>query len=42
MSIQKYIIREATSNEFKEIGKLLVNVYSQLDEFPSKTEQPNY
>jgi GNAT superfamily N-acetyltransferase len=42
MSIQKYIIREATSNEFKEIGKLMVNVYSQLDGFPSKTEQPNY
>jgi GNAT superfamily N-acetyltransferase len=42
MSIEKYIIKEAAPNEFKEIGKLMVNVYSKLDGFPSKTEQPNY
>ena len=42
MSNQKYIIREATSNEFNEIGNLMINVYAQLDGFPSKIEQPKY
>jgi len=38
----KYIIREANSTEFKEIGELMVHVYSQLEGFPTKFEQPNY
>jgi GNAT superfamily N-acetyltransferase len=39
---QKYIVREATLNEFPEIGELMVNVYSQLEGFPTKDEQPKY
>ena len=42
MNSQKYIIRDATPNEFPEIGKLMVKVYSQLAGFPTKNEQPNY
>lgn len=39
---KEYTIRNANSNEFEEIGKLMVNVYSQLDQFPKPTEQPAY
>ena len=42
MSKLKYIICEAKPNEFQEIGQLMVNVYSKLDGFPNKDEQPNY
>ena len=42
MNYQDYTIRDAYPNEFSEIGELMVNVYSQLDGFPSKNEQPNY
>jgi N-acetylglutamate synthase-like GNAT family acetyltransferase len=42
MNDQPYIIRNATPEEFFEIGKLMVNVYSQLEGFPKETEQPNY
>ena len=42
MNSQKYIIRDATANEFPEIGKLMVNVYSHLEGFPTKNEQPDY
>ena len=42
MQNQDYIIREATINEFPMIGELMVNVYSQLEGFPSKKEQPYY
>ena len=42
MNSQEYIVRDATLNEFPEIGKLMVNVYSQLEGFPTKNEQPNY
>jgi len=42
MSKQQYTIRNAKPEEFDEIGKLMVQVYSQLDGFPKKTEQPNY
>jgi GNAT superfamily N-acetyltransferase len=35
-------IRNAMPAEFSEIGKLLVEVYSQLDGFPKETEQPEY
>jgi len=42
MNSQEYIVRDATLNEFPEIGELMVNVYSQLEGFPTKKEQPNY
>ncbi|MBC8321286.1 MAG: GNAT family N-acetyltransferase [Bacteroidetes bacterium] len=42
MHDQKYIIREATPDEFRETGELMVNVYSQLDGFPTKSDQPDY
>jgi GNAT superfamily N-acetyltransferase len=35
-------IRNAHPEEFLEIGKLMVLVYSQLEGFPKETEQPNY
>lgn len=39
---QAYLIRKAQPEEFEEIGKLMVQVYSQLDGFPSALEQPEY
>ncbi len=42
MNSQEYIVREATLNEYPGIGKLMVNVYSQLEGFPTKIEQPKY
>ena len=30
------------TSEFEEIGKLLVQVYSQLEGFPKESEQPDY
>ncbi len=38
----EYKVRNARPNEFKEIGKLMVQVYSQLEGFPKEVEQPNY
>jgi len=35
-------VRNAKPSEFEEIGKLMVNVYSQLEGFPKEDEQPNY
>jgi GNAT superfamily N-acetyltransferase len=37
-----YTVRNATPDEFKQIGILLVTVYSQLDGFPKQSEQPDY
>ena len=42
MSKQEYIVRNAIPGEFEEIGKLMVQVYSQLEGFPKESEQPNY
>jgi len=42
MSNQVYQIRNAKPEEFTEIGKLMVQVYSQLEGFPKESEQPNY
>jgi hypothetical protein len=42
MSKPQYTIRNAKPEEFEEIGKLMVQVYSQLDGFPKESEQPNY
>jgi len=37
-----YKIRDATPTEFRQIGALMVAVYSQLEGFPSPEEQPGY
>ena len=42
MSKQVYTIRIAKPSEYVEIGKLMVKVYSRLDGFPKKSEQPEY
>lgn len=42
MSKQEYTVRNAMPAGFEEIGKLMVNVYSQLEGFPKEAEQPNY
>jgi ribosomal protein S18 acetylase RimI-like enzyme len=42
MSNHEYIVRNARSDEFTEIGELMVRVYSHLEGFPKKSEQPEY
>jgi GNAT superfamily N-acetyltransferase len=42
MSTQNYTVRNAKPDEFDEIGKLMVQVYSQLEGFPKIAEQPDY
>ena len=42
MSQQVYSVRNAKPHEFPEIGKLMVQVYSQLEGFPKESEQPDY
>lgn len=42
MSHDEYIIKEAAPDEFAKIGELMVDVYSRLEGFPSKKEQPDY
>jgi GNAT superfamily N-acetyltransferase len=42
MNKQEYTVRNAQVNEFAEIGKLMVQVYSQLEGFPKVHEQPEY
>ncbi|MEQ6125344.1 GNAT family N-acetyltransferase [Pseudotenacibaculum sp. MALMAid0570] len=37
-----YHVREATSEEFDELGSLMVEVYSQLEGFPGPDEIPDY
>lgn len=39
---QHYILRNAKPSEFEALGKLMVDVYSQLDGFPKPLEQPAY
>lgn len=39
---QEIIIRNARPSEFEEIGRLLVQVYGQLEGFPTADEQPEY
>jgi GNAT superfamily N-acetyltransferase len=38
----KFIIRDAKPSEYGSVGTLMVNVYSQLDGFPSPKDQPMY
>lgn len=42
MTNNNYSVRNATAEEFEEVGKLMIRVYSQLEGFPSQTEQPEY
>lgn len=42
MNKETYAVRNAKPQEFLEIGKLMVQVYSQLEGFPKESEQPNY
>ncbi|WP_162425577.1 GNAT family N-acetyltransferase [Pontibacter pudoricolor] len=42
MSHLTYTIHNAHPSEFPEIGKLMVQVYSQLEGFPKESEQPAY
>ena len=42
METHEYIVRNARPVEFEEIGKLMVQVYSQLEGFPKEDEQPGY
>src|SRR5258705_11535271 len=42
MCKQEYIVRNARPDEFEEIGRLMVQVYAQLEGFPKEHEQPNY
>ena len=42
MSTPAYAIRKAQPAEFEETGKLMVQVYSQLEGFPKEQEQPGY
>ena len=42
MKNTQYTIRNAHPSEFEEIGRLMVNTYSQLEGFPNKDEQPKY
>jgi len=42
MNKQEFTVRNAKESEFAELGKLMVQVYSQLDGFPKPNEQPAY
>jgi N-acetylglutamate synthase-like GNAT family acetyltransferase len=43
MKMQKqHLVRNATAEEFRYIGELMVTVYSQLEGFPKETDQPLY
>ena len=42
MNEPNYTIRNAAPEEFETIGKLMVEVYSQLEGFPKQSEQPDY
>lgn len=37
-----YTVRKARDNEYGPLGRLMVQVYSQLDGFPKENEQPRY
>lgn len=42
MHNQEFKTRNAKPKEFEIIGKLMIQVYSQLEGFPKKSEQPEY
>jgi len=37
-----FMIREAGKDEFEALGRLMIEVYSRLEGFPSRDEQPGY
>jgi GNAT superfamily N-acetyltransferase len=39
---QNYSIRNAKTEEFGPIGKLMIDVYSRLEGFPGEAEQPEF
>lgn len=39
---ETHLVRNAKPSEFEEIGRLMIEVYSQLEGFPKQTEQPEY
>ena len=39
---QSFIVRNATPDEYSDIGKLMVDAYSHLDGFPKEASQPMY
>ena len=39
---EMYLVRNAHPEEYDEIGKLMVNVFSDLEGFPKPEEQPKY
>jgi GNAT superfamily N-acetyltransferase len=42
MNNQELKIRNAKFEEFENVGKLMIKVYSQLEGFPKESEQPEY
>ena len=42
MNKQECSVRNANLDELREIGSLMVSVYSQLDGFPKESDQPEY
>lgn len=42
MSSSEYTVRNALPEEFSTIGQLMVEVYSRLEGFPKRSEQPDY
>ncbi|QHL87774.1 GNAT family N-acetyltransferase [Nibribacter ruber] len=42
MPLSTFTIRPALPSEFTSLGQLMVQVYSQLDGFPTPSEQPAY
>ena len=42
MTEESLIIRNAKPSEFSDIGKLMIEVYSNLEGFPNQSEQPGY
>jgi GNAT superfamily N-acetyltransferase len=42
MNQQSHFIRNAKTGEFPKIGIFMAEVYSQLEGFPKKTDQPDY
>lgn len=42
MNMKGLKIRNAKLEEFEDIGKLMVQVYAQLEGFPNESEQPEY
>ncbi len=42
MCSEEFTIRNANPDEYPEMGRAIVRVYSQLEGFPKESEQPNY